>query len=173
MRRTVTIAAALALGVAGPACSAVREALDPSGAPSVPGAAGTQAAISLNGGRARISFTGDAEGTRTFDTLANASSWTAPHGPLSLIWRSERFEFLTLDGLVQEGALPTSSTLRLQIAIEVEGKVVGFGSDDGACTITMTTGQPAAVAGRFVCVRLRSTDETNAVELTGSFEARA
>jgi hypothetical protein len=173
MRRTVTIATALALGVAGPACTAVREALDPSVAPSVPGGAGTQAAISLNGGRAQISFTGDAEGTRTFATLADASSWTAPHGPLSLVWRTERFEFLTLDGLVDEGALSTSPTLRLQIAIEVDGKVVGFASDDGGCTVTMTGVRSTVVGGRFVCVRLQSTDRTTAVELTGSFEARA
>ena len=165
----MTIVAALAIGAGGVACDELDQSLDSSPAPtraSTPGATPV-----LRDGRASVELRGDARGLHLFGTLTEPITYGGPDAPLSLVWRSESFDLFTLGGEVRLGEQPTSETLRVQLAVEVDGEVIAFASDAGECVVTVREAEPRSFAGSIDCEGLLGGDPEREVDASGTFEA--
>jgi len=130
-------------------------------------------AISLSAGRADADVTGDLRAVRTYGRLTTPVIYVPSVGGVTLTWRSELFEILTLAGTLAVGAQSTSSSLSLQFAVQHGGKLLAFTSDAGECDVLVDTLADDALRGTFECARLRSVDGRRAVDASGSFEASA
>lgn len=174
MRRAVRIAAALAIGVAGVACDELGAALEPS--PTLPGDGGSprpEPPPALRRGRALLRIRGDADASFVFRALTEPAIYAGGEGTVSLVWRTAAYDLFTLGGDLRVGAQPTSETLRLQLALAIDGDVVGFTSDDGRCTVTVERADVGGLDGRVRCVDLASTDGALVVDASGTFRASA
>jgi hypothetical protein len=167
MRRAVAIVVALGVGTSAASCEELRRGLEGSPAPTVAPAVRT---VEPDRGRAILSLGGDVRGRVTVVALRPPARYTPPSGPAVLGWRSERFEVLTIEGLVAAGSQRTSATLRVQLLLDLGDRLVALVDEEGRCAIRVGRADDRAIAGTMRCRRLVAEDGT-AVRMRGSFEA--
>ena len=165
----MTIVAALAIGAGGLGCEELDRSLDASPTPTRGGTPGAMPL--LRDGRASVTLRGDARGLYLFGALTEPITYGGPDAPLSLVWRSEFYDLFTLGGEVRLGEQPTSETLRVQLAVDVDGEVIAFASDAGECVVTVREADPRSFAGSIDCEGLLGGDPEREIDASGTFEA--
>jgi hypothetical protein len=176
MRRAAAIAATVAgslvLSLSLTACDDLGAALDPD--PVESGATPTTPAPAPppRNGRVLLGIDGDARTNLVFGQLTEPVTYAGGDGPLSLVWRTATYDLFTLGGEIRLGAQPTSSALRLQLAVDLgRGGVIAFASDDGSCTVTVARAARRSLAGDVTCTGLTDAEGRLTIDVTGTFEA--
>jgi hypothetical protein len=176
MRRAATIAAtvagALVLSLSLPGCDDLGAALDPD--PTLPGGAtptSPATPVPPRSGRALLGVDGDARANLVFGELTEPAVYAGGEGPLSLVWRTATYDLFTLGGDIRLGTQPTSTTLRLQLAVDLGRGVVAFASDDGSCTVTVGRAERRSIAGEVSCAGLTDAEGRFTIDVSGTFEA--
>ena len=182
MRHLARLVVAVSFTVLATTCtgtdSPVGEALgstgsQPSGLGSVPPTGPPGRAVSVTAGRADVTVVGDVHGARVYAQLTTPAIYAPEVGGITLAWRSDRFEVLTISGTVTSGDQPTSSALSVQFMLQQGSKLVAFSSSGGECDITVETLDETSLRGSFDCPELTSIDGNRTVKAAGSFEASA
>jgi hypothetical protein len=176
MRRVATIAAtvagALVLSLSLPGCDDLGAALDPDATLSTGATpASPVAPVPPRSGRALLGIDGDARADLVFGELTEPAVYAGGEGPLSLVWRTATYDLFTLGGDVRLGTQPTSTTLRVQLAVDLGRDVVAFASDDGSCSVTVERAARRSIAGELACSGLTDADERYTIDVSGTFEA--
>jgi hypothetical protein len=130
-------------------------------------------AVSVTSGRADVTVVGDVRDARVYAQLTTPAVYAPEAGGITLAWRSDRFEVLTISGTVTSGAQPTSSALSVQFMMQQGSKLIAFSSSDGECGVTVETLEETSFRGSFDCAELTSIDGDRTVQAAGSFEASA
>lgn len=141
------------------------------GAAPPTGPAGQAASLAV--GRANAALRGDVDVARTYDRLTTPAIYAPDVGAVTLTWRTDVYESLSLAGTVSAGGRRTSDALQLQFTVQRGAELIAFASDAGECSVRIDALDEAAIRGSFECARLASVDGERTVDASGSFEASA
>jgi hypothetical protein len=146
---------------------------EPSGFGSVPPTGPAGRATPLTSGRADATLHGDLDAVRTYASLSTPTIYTPDAGAVTLTWRTDLYESLSLAGSVAPGERPTSTSLQLQFTVQRGSQLIAFASQTGECRVRIDALDETTFRGSFDCVRLTSVDGGRTVDASGSFEASA
>jgi hypothetical protein len=164
---------ALACTASGSAVGSALWSGGPSSPGTVPPTGRVGRAASVTAGRADATLSGDVDVARTYAHLSAPAIYVPDVGAVTLTWRTDLYESLSLAGTVAIGRRSTSGGLALQFTIQQGAQLIAFASDAGECSVRIDALDEATVRGSFECMRLASVDDERTVDASGSFEASA
>ena len=125
----------------------------------------------LNGGTLSIRTNGDIRLTNTLRQMIS-TVYDAPPGGMALVWTAGGVDPSTVGfgGLSFTGTAQTSNTLIVTLTIPTrDGGFETFTSQNGECTVAISTATANALRGTFRCNGLQSRGAT--IDVAGSFQA--
>jgi hypothetical protein len=150
--------------------------------PVPPGASGTTGSLptsspgsgtgNLNGGSLSIRTSGDIRANKTLRQMIS-TVYEAPPGGMALVWTAGGTDPSTVGfgGLSFIGTEPTSNTLIVTITVPTrDGGFETFTSQNGECTVSITTATADSLRGGFRCAGLAASSGAT-VGVAGTFQA--